>query len=216
MRDNLRLLKSPVKAQLIRSNDIDFSSLGRSKSEPGSTKDKARSAAHTPSNNNNSHRRGLSQASQASDSSDEAKKSTKRSRSRSRAFTFGRSSSKKPKGGAAGGGDVDKEGSASVAAAGLGKLLPKSPSMVSLHHHRNSRSNSMADGGGAGSPSAPEDFVAYLRSEQNPEKVEVGRVHKLRQVLRNETVAWVETFIKLGGMMEIVDLLHRIMKIEWR
>jgi hypothetical protein len=62
----------------------------------------------------------------------------------------------------------------------------------------------------------PDDYVSYLRTEQQPEKVQVGKVHKLRQLLRNETVSWVETFIKLGGMTEIVGLLHRIMKVDWR
>jgi hypothetical protein len=46
--------------------------------------------------------------------------------------------------------------------------------------------------------------------------MEVGKIHKLRQLLRNETVSWVEAFIKLGGMAEIVDLLHRVMLVEWR
>ncbi|KAK7519005.1 GTPase binding protein Rid1 [Phyllosticta citriasiana] len=62
----------------------------------------------------------------------------------------------------------------------------------------------------------PEDFVFYLRKVQKPEIVEVGKIHKLRLLLRNETVAWVDAFIKKGGMMEIVALLHRIMEIEWR
>lgn len=62
----------------------------------------------------------------------------------------------------------------------------------------------------------PDDFVSYLRKVQKPEIVEVGKIHKLRLLLRNETVGWVDSFIKKGGMMEIVGLLHRIMEIEWR
>jgi hypothetical protein len=62
----------------------------------------------------------------------------------------------------------------------------------------------------------PLDFVAYLRKVQKPELVEVGKLHKLRLLLRNETVAWAEEFIREGGMKEIVDLLHRIMDVEWR
>ncbi|KZF24958.1 hypothetical protein L228DRAFT_236108 [Xylona heveae TC161] len=62
----------------------------------------------------------------------------------------------------------------------------------------------------------PEDFVDYLRTEQDPEKVEVGKMHKLRLLLRNETINWVDSFIQQGGMMEVIELLHRIMKIEWR
>ncbi|KAH8896994.1 hypothetical protein GQ53DRAFT_638433 [Thozetella sp. PMI_491] len=62
----------------------------------------------------------------------------------------------------------------------------------------------------------PGDFVSYLRKVQKPELVEVGKLHKLRLLLRNETVAWTEEFIRQGGMKEIVGLLHRIMDIEWR
>lgn len=62
----------------------------------------------------------------------------------------------------------------------------------------------------------PGDFVAYLRKVQKPELVEVGKLHKLRLLLRNERVAWAEDFIRQGGMKEIVGLLHRIMEVEWR
>jgi hypothetical protein len=62
----------------------------------------------------------------------------------------------------------------------------------------------------------PGDFVAYLQKVQQPESVEVGKLHKLRLLLRNETVAWTEEFIRQGGMKEIVELLHRIMAVEWR
>lgn len=62
----------------------------------------------------------------------------------------------------------------------------------------------------------PADYVAYLRKIQKPELVEVGKIHKLRLLLRNETVAWIEEFIQQGGMKEIVGLLNRIMAVEWR
>lgn len=62
----------------------------------------------------------------------------------------------------------------------------------------------------------PDDFVSYLRNVQKPELVEVGRLHKLRLLLRNETVAWTDDFITQGGMEEIVGLLHRTMEVEWR
>ena len=62
----------------------------------------------------------------------------------------------------------------------------------------------------------PDDFVSYLRKVQKPESVEVGRLHKLRLLLRNETVAWTDEFIGQGGMEEIVGLLHRTMEVEWR
>jgi hypothetical protein len=62
----------------------------------------------------------------------------------------------------------------------------------------------------------PSDFVHYLREIQKPEMVEVGKVHKLRLLLRNETVNWVNGFIVEGGMDEIVQLLYRIMNMTWR
>lgn len=65
-------------------------------------------------------------------------------------------------------------------------------------------------------PGDPDEFVTYLRKVSDPVKVEVSRLHKLRLLLRNETVAWVDKFISLGGMTEVVELLQRIMAIEWR
>ncbi|KAK5987881.1 GTPase-binding rid1-like protein [Cladobotryum mycophilum] len=62
----------------------------------------------------------------------------------------------------------------------------------------------------------PDDYVGYLRKVQKPELIEVGKLHKLRLLLRNETVAWIEDFIQQGGMKEIVGLLNRIMEVEWR
>ncbi|KAK3384433.1 armadillo-type protein [Lasiosphaeria ovina] len=89
-----------------------------------------------------------------------------------------------------------------------------------------SGSSSSGGGGGGGFGSGilakvkgqqgPGDFVQYLRKVQQPELVEVGKLHKLRLLLRNETVAWTDEFIRQGGMKEIVELLHRIMAVEWR
>ncbi|KAL7932722.1 armadillo-type protein [Trichoderma chlorosporum] len=62
----------------------------------------------------------------------------------------------------------------------------------------------------------PADYVAYFRKVRQPQQVEVGKLHKLRLLLRNETVAWIEEFIQHGGMKEIVGLLNRIMEVEWR
>ena len=65
-------------------------------------------------------------------------------------------------------------------------------------------------------PAVPEEYIFYLRKVQNPESVEVGKIQKLRQLLRNETVTWVDIFITRGGMAEIVGLLNRIIQVEWR
>ncbi|KAF2153947.1 hypothetical protein K461DRAFT_292640 [Myriangium duriaei CBS 260.36] len=78
------------------------------------------------------------------------------------------------------------------------------------------RGRSASLGRSAPRAAMPEDYVGYLRAMQDPTQAEVGRVHKLRILLRNETVAWVDSFVGLGGMTEIIALLHRIMAIEWR
>ncbi|RAL67600.1 hypothetical protein DID88_008353 [Monilinia fructigena] len=51
----------------------------------------------------------------------------------------------------------------------------------------------------------PDDFVAYLRKVQKPELVEVGRLHKLRLLLRNETVAWTDNFLLLASAQPELD-----------
>jgi len=68
----------------------------------------------------------------------------------------------------------------------------------------------------ASTPATPEDFVAYLRTASDPQAVEIGRMHKLRILLRNETVSWVNAFISKDGMTELIGLLKRIMQVEWR
>lgn len=96
----------------------------------------------------------------------------------------------------------------------------RSKSTESFVSERGAPSVSSSPGGGASSKSKPQpgpvEYVAYLRKVQKPELVEVGKLHKLRLLLRNETVAWIEEFMDQGGMKEIVDLLKRIMEVEWR
>lgn len=80
----------------------------------------------------------------------------------------------------------------------------------------NASTASLAEAAAVDTAADPSDFVHYLREIQKPEMVEVGKVHKLRLLLRNETVQWVNDFITEGGMDEIVQLLYRIMKMTWR
>lgn len=128
--------------------------------------------------------------------------STKRERPRSRTFTFSRSDSptKKQKG------DANEKRSPSKAAP-----IPKSPSTRSLVSNASDRSVSSG-----GKTVKADEFIKYLKKTPKPKDVEVGKLHKLRLLLRNETVDWVDTFIVEGGMTELVGLLHRIMEIEWR
>lgn len=106
----------------------------------------------------------------------------------------------------------------------------KSDSTVGRHSRTNSSDRTVTVGKSLTSTSAavaqtliakargqtPDDFLSYLRKVQKPEAIEVGRLHKLRLLLRNETVAWTDEFIDKGGMEEIVGLLHRTMEVEWR
>lgn len=128
-------------------------------------------------------------------------------RTRGRSFTFSRgkkdstSPAKKPKG----------EGSVSR------HLRSKSIDSVSLDRPSSSAySTSSTLFSKIKLQQGPGDYVAYLAKVQKPELVEVGKLHKLRLLLRNETVAWIEDFIQQGGIKEIVGLLNRIMEVEWR
>lgn len=65
-------------------------------------------------------------------------------------------------------------------------------------------------------PAVPEDFISYLHKVTRPDSIEIGKLHKLRQLLRNETVSWVDLFIEKGGMKALVELLYRTIAVEWR
>lgn len=130
-----------------------------------------------------------------------------RSRSRSRGFTFSkRTSSPTKKQRPEIGISYRRPKSADLSQpAGLSKILTPATSTTSLS--ATACRDTAAD---------PSDFVHYLREIQKPEMIEIGKMHKLRILLRNETVSWVDTFIADGGMDEIVQLIYRIMKVEWR
>lgn len=128
-----------------------------------------------------------------------------RSRSRSRGFTFGRGSSSPGKKARPESGNFGRPRSIDLSQpVGVYTTLAAGSSV------------SLADAAAVDTAADPSDFVHYLREIQKPEMVEVGKIHKLRLLLRNETVAWVDGFIAEGGMDEIVLLIYRIMKMEWR
>lgn len=141
---------------------------------------------------------------------EEDSKATKRSRARSRTFTFSKGEK--------------RSGSASPAK----KQRSQSKSRpISVHIQKDSPTKSAGAnatttspfgsfGRKTTTPAIPADYISYLKTNQDPTKIEVGRLHKLRILLRNETVAWVDSFVSLGGMAEIVGLLHRTMAVEWR
>lgn len=130
-------------------------------------------------------------------------KSTKRSRGRSRTFTFTKS-------------DRSGEGSPSKKQRSSSKSRAVSTQDANTSPTTSSTPRGSMDKRRSAGPAAPIDFISYLHLNQDPTTVEVGRLHKLRILLRNETVVWVDSFVSLGGMAEIVGLLHRTMAMEWR
>lgn len=62
----------------------------------------------------------------------------------------------------------------------------------------------------------PSYFIEYLCKVQDPAAVEVGKIHKLQQLLRNEAVSWVDDFVNENGVTELLGLLSRTMVVEWR
>lgn len=149
-------------------------------------------------------RRGRGKDSKEERQSDDRKDS--RSRSRSRGFAFGRGSSSPNKKTRPESGNFGRPRSIDLSQpVGVYTTLSAANSTTSL-----------SDAAAVDTAADPSDFVHYLREIQKPEMVEVGKIHKLRLLLRNETVAWVDGFIAESGMDEIVQLIYRIMNMQWR
>ncbi|KAI5284146.1 hypothetical protein KEM54_001562 [Ascosphaera aggregata] len=146
---------------------------------------------------------------------DKSHEGTKSRRSRLRSRTFSRDSMRRP-----------RSGSKPKRPKSIDFARPASVrSFGSNKSGHTSFSGSMNDGVIEGTTLGPEqpddtfdpaDFVHYLREVQKPEIVKVAKLHKLRLLLRNETVNWVDSFIWEGGMDEIIELIYRILAVEWR
>lgn len=200
MRQGMRSLKPRVKSEFIRSweNEKTATAPRSPRIDPSTTDvstDFQRTASGTSSEGHSD-----APAPEESKSS-----STKRSRPRSKTFTF----SKRDKGDSPAKKQRPEAGPDSKRASKI-EILPKSPSSTSI------ASSGSGFFGKAPKAAVPQDYVTYLRRKQDLKEIELGRMHKLRLLLRNETVQWVTSFIQLGGMDEIVSLLHRIMEVEWR
>jgi hypothetical protein len=191
----MRTLKTSMKADFIRSHKVEQTPHGSSGSQSRQAIAVESTSDHTSPTDDSKEL----EANVPIETSESA--STKRSRPRSRTFTFSRSDK--------GGSSPTKKQKADSTAVNI----PKSPSSTSLAKSTSSTSSFLSK---LQKPAVPEEYVSYLRKVQDPKEVEVGKMHKLRLLLRNETVQWVVTFITLGGMTEIVGLLHRIILVEWR
>ncbi|KAF2659963.1 hypothetical protein K491DRAFT_590087 [Lophiostoma macrostomum CBS 122681] len=200
----MRTLKLDVKADFVRTHKLDTPTISRATSAQSAIAKAAGNKSAKPT---------LGRGLRSQDSPDEEAKdrnekdtnggSSKRERPRSRTFTFSKGDSPVKKYKADRPGNDRKISSKSTP-------IPKSPSSRSLVSNGSTRSNN------GSKTSTPEDFITYMRTVTKPEDVEVGRLHKLRQLLRNETVEWVDVFIQDGGLTELVSLLYRIMEVEWR
>ncbi|KAI9867775.1 MAG: hypothetical protein M1813_007597 [Trichoglossum hirsutum] len=205
MRQKLRSLDIHIKADFIKQDKAESATAqSTSSSSAGVTLWGTKSATDTPTMGQQERVEGGRPSAEVT--KEDPSSPGKRARPRSKAFSISRadiSPSKKQKSDS---GATKRAKSSSFST---------SNSTTSLHSPGGAQA--MATGlTGKSKPAIPEEFVAYLSDVQKPENVEVGRLHKLRLMLRNERVAWVDSFITMGGMDEIVSLLHRIMKVEWR
>lgn len=194
MRQKMRTLTLRVKADFVKQ---DQGSKSAEESPPGSLNSNLEKSKSSMT---------IVEAAAETKKDDDDSKSTKRSRTRSRTFTW----SKKNKG----------DGSPSKKQRSQSRSRPISieiPSDAAVNGQQSTPLTPTGSFGRKGAQTAsPADYITYLRKNQDPTKAEVGRLHKLRILLRNETVAWVDSFISQDGMTEIVGLLNRTMAIEWR
>ncbi|EME84527.1 uncharacterized protein MYCFIDRAFT_114933, partial [Pseudocercospora fijiensis CIRAD86] len=196
MRQKMRSLTMRVKADFIKQDQGST----KSSSPPGSMNslDKSKSSNRLTEITKVETKKG----------DDEDGKSTKRSRTRSRAFTFTR-------------GRKEERGDESPSKKQKSQSRSRPNSIVipddrPMSNDRTPTTPTGSWGRKNTAPALPADYITYLRKNQDPTKVEVGRLHKLRILLRNETVAWVDAFISQDGMLQIVGLLNRTMALEWR
>ena len=202
----MRSLNTNIKLDFIRK---EKSASGSVSSTEGRTAAGRRDASRKRPNTSGQSNEGESANPTDEDSADktdnEGSPQKRRSRPRSRTFTFSRGdpSSKK------------KEKSERSKSRGRSRSRNRTSEEVEGPGVPEGRSRSFSLGR-APQPTMPQSFVTYLQKTQRPEDAEVGRLQKLRQLLRNETVVWVDAFISQGGMTEIVGLLDRILKVEWR
>lgn len=200
MRDNMRSLKPDVKAGLMKSERIGS---GSSTASVPVEMSEVRSSARSPQKKESERPK-----SQGEDGK-EGKRSRSRSRPRSRILTFSKREEDSPT-------KPDRPGSSSRS-----RSKPRNKS-ADLSNYRPTSARAMASTvsltslNPADSATTPGDFIHYLREVQKPELVEVGKLHKLRILLRNESISWTDHFVTKGGMDELLQLYYRIAKIEWR
>ncbi len=200
MRDNMRSLKPDVKAGLMKGERIGSGSSVTS--GPGETPD-VRSSARSSNRKENERPK-----SEGVDSK-EGKRSRSLSRPRSRILTLSKRDDDTPS-------KQERPGSSSRSRS---KSRNKSADLTSSRPTSSramASTVSLASLNPADIAAAPGDFIHYLREVQKPQVVEVSKLHKLRILLRNESINWTDHFVSKGGMDELIQLYYRIAQIEWR
>ena len=204
MRQNMRKLDTRIKEEFVRHDRPESTHSAHSEPDEGAKRsfwnqmkgkrERSRTRRDDPSKDDSSF-----------DDGQQESPSKRRSRSRTRGFTFSK-----------------RDRSASKASK-RARSNSRPRSIMSLKNFSSSSVNSLGVDGAKETkeqsgphPVVAEEFVSYLRAQNDPTKVEVGRIHKLRILLRNETVGWVDSFILQGGMTALIDLLLRVIKVEWR
>ena len=198
MRDTMRNLKPELKSALMRGERSGSDSSTRS-----TALNDVRSSARSPT------KKDLERPKSEDGEGKDGKRARSRSRPRSRVFTLSKRDDSSPT-------KADKPESSIRSRS---KSRPKSVDMSSIRPTSSRSLPSSASVTSLKSPDSattPGDFIHYLREVQKPSLVEVGKLHKLRILLRNESVTWTDHFVSKGGMDELVQLLYRIIQVEWR
>lgn len=203
-RYKMRNLNDTIKMEFIRQDWAETQAINNAGGSNSNNNNATNNGANGSGSGNGNHN-----DSDTSANGSQGKADGKTRKSRARSFTLSRNSSKNSDS------PAKKKGEGTLGRHFRSKSNESVTSMMD-------RPVSSESGSGGGILSkiklqqGPSDFVSYLRKVQKPEAVEVGKLHKLRLLLRNETVAWTDEFVRQGGMQEIVALLHRIMDVEWR
>ncbi|KIW25947.1 uncharacterized protein PV07_09081 [Cladophialophora immunda] len=200
MRDNMRNLKPDVKAGLMKGDRIGSGS---------STASALTDSSEVSSSARNSHRKENERPKSEGEESKEGRRTRSRSRPRSRILTLTRREEDSP----------TKADRPSSSLRSRSKSRNKSTDLTSSRPtsvKAMASTVSLASLNPADSATTPGDFIHYLREVQKPALVEVSKLHKLRILLRNESISWTDHFVSKGGMDELVQLYYRISKIEWR
>lgn len=198
----MRTLKLEVKADFVRTHKLDTPSMSRAASGQSIPDATDKKSGKSTLNKSRMSREMKEEERKVSHEAGSSGRSSKRERPLSKTFTWSKGDSPVKK--------QRPENERKTSSRSIPKSIVKTPSMRSLVSNASTKSSKGM------TSSTPEDFVTYMRTTKKVQDVEVGRLHKLRQLLRNETVEWVDTFIQEDGMTELVALLHRIMEVEWR